>query len=172
MGFGDEYDFETLYSHIRGLGSEFDELATNTMALGEAQKTYVMSLVTQSATNNGAMESDYAEQIVEIAAGVSADTATDIEKRAQELASDDEYVDKKGQATDKLVQEYAAASGLTPDEIRGKLASEELSVETMVTGVATKEVESGVSNTILNIEERLTDTVRQMKMRGQDAGQL
>jgi hypothetical protein len=72
------------------------------------------------------------EQAVE---GVSSAYGEQMNELTAELADaymSEEYVDKDtGKPTDKLVEEYAIATGLKEDEIRAKIKDESLSAETM-----------------------------------------
>ena len=167
------YNFETLYDNIRELGADFDSLSASALSLKSAQEIYVDSLVEQIAEGNaGVADSRMKEQIQELVSGQYAKAPEMIQTKAQELAKEDSYVDKKGNLTDSAIAEYANINKMTADEVRAKIADSSLSTETVLTSIATKQVEEELNEALSLTTKALERVENQLINQGKSMASL
>lgn len=173
MGLDKDYNFEEVYSKVRKLGSDFDTLGLQAYELQTAQELYTKSLVGQIADSTGGVAgSKVQEQAETLVSGVQENLSENIASRASELIEDENYVTKDGEATDKLVNQYAAINKMTADEVRAKIADSALSVETMVTSLATNEMESKLSDQLQKTTAALENLAKDAKTTQEGLSQL
>ena len=134
-------DFEAVYDHVQLLGTSFDELANQALSLSVAQEAYVGSLLNTAAQADSYLSGhQYTNELVSLYEQDAEQIAGDIEKKKQEYAENEEYVDKDGKATEALIKKYAQTMKISEDEVRAQIKDESLSVDTMLTAISTKEV--------------------------------
>ena len=145
MGF-DESEWKKVWSKMRQLGPEFDELGLSTAALEESQRVYIRTLLDSVVQSDpGLQNHQFMEQATEAQVFNFENIDADIESAKTDILEDKEYV-KDGDAQDKLIQEYAIAQKVSEDEVRARIKAEELSVETMAQVLAQKQVSDEIAD--------------------------
>ena len=157
-----EGDFTKLMKNIEELGLGFDKLGASAIALEAAEKVYTNSLIQQAADSNETVaNSAYREQAETIAGEAFEGVEGEIQARADALSENKEYV-RDGKATDKLIKQYANINKMTSDQVREQIDNAGLSIETMVTSVATNEQTNNMSKLLGDTVKKLGELTKAM----------
>ena len=140
MGYNESI-WPDVYAKIQQMGTEFDSLAASSLELRTAQDAYMTSLVSGLAGQAGVDNSEFYDQITEIAATSGADKQGEVATEVEKILSDDDYTGKNGEAKDKLIEEYATIMNMEKDAINEKIEAGGLSSETMAQAIAQAKVD-------------------------------
>ena len=156
---GYQKNFDSVYNAIGRMGYEFDELAMEMLEYRNAQDALVESLASAVAAESKLVsEHEYAAEIIKATADSFDGIEEKINEEIEKIEKDREYVDKGGEAEDKLIEEYAALMNLTADEVRAQIKEETLSTDTMMRAIGTDKS----SDDILKSEEKLTEALNKL----------
>lgn len=155
MGFTD-VEFEEVYSKIKALGSEFDELSVQMMGYKQAQETYLQSMAQAAAMNNqDIVDSDLYGAIVNASIEATKNEEGEMSKRIEAKMSDKDYVNDEGEATNKLIEEYAKFKGVTEEQVRNQIENNELLAHQMITEMEQVEVVDAIEGFQKNLFKKL-----------------
>lgn len=143
--------FEGFYLDIRQAGTALDEFANSALAAEHAMEKqrddYIHSLLASDSTIQSSQYSEAAYGFLDLSYD-NIDTL--LEETEKQITNN----------TDKLVEQYSEIMGLTEDEIRAKLKSEELSKETMQRALAQKKIDDQLlkdAKIVLGNMDKITD---------------
>lgn len=164
MGFDEEVDFSSVWQTMYNMGDKFDTLASKTYGLQVAQETYTESLLKAIGQNEEFGESEYFDSAVQARKNQEKESGEEIASKVKGILNEDNgYVDKYGKATEKMIAEYAEATGEDKDAIRGKISQNSLSVETMASAIASSQVNKkqakALEDTVKELEKIASDNV-------------
>lgn len=171
MGFQAE-DWSTVWDSISAMGTKFDELAVQATRLETAQEAYVTSILMNIAQSDASIGSHkYSEQIIEMSKQTESDLVSEVRNEASKISEDKEYIDD-GEATDKLIEEYAAAMEMTKDQVTEKITAGGLSAETMAQAVAQSRVDDQVAQNMKETAKALDSLAIKAKSSGKSIESL